>query len=244
MRTLIISDIHNCIEKADKIIKHESADQIVFLGDYFDDFGDDYRIALETANWLAASLEQPNRIHLMGNHDISYAIPHRSYKCSGYETGKDYAINSVLKESDWRKVKTHTWVGNYFCSHAGVHEALYLKYGADKPFNVWIDEICTEAMEHAYAHKPALPILRAGMSRGGGEVYGGIMWCDSDEFVGIKGINQIFGHTPSRKPYWKDFGSPLSKEYSRNLALDNYGHSNYYAIHENDAVTIKWVGDM
>jgi hypothetical protein len=243
-RTLILPDLHHQWEKAEKIIKYESADQIVFLGDYQDDFGDDYRIALETAKWLKSSLEKPNRIHLMGNHDINYAIPHRSYKCSGYEAGKDYAINSVLKESDWRKLKTHTWVGSYLCSHAGVHKFFYEKYGSGKPFNTWIDEICTEAMENAYAHKPALPILRAGRSRGGIEMYGGIMWCDSSEFVGIDGINQIFGHTPSKMPYWKDFGSPTSKEHSRNLALDNYGHSNYYAIHVNDVVTIKWIGDI
>lgn len=244
MKTLIISDIHNCIEKVDKIIKHESADQIVFLGDYFDDFGDDYRVATQTANWLAASLAQPNRIHLMGNHDISYAIAHRSYKCSGYESGKDYAINSILSESDWRKLKTHTWVGNYLCSHAGVHKYFYTKYGENKPFNIWLDTICNEAMENAYDLKPALPILRAGQSRGGIEVHGGIMWCDRDEFVAIDGINQIFGHTPSKRPLWLEYGSPLSKAYSKNLALDNYGHSNYYAIHDNDFVSIKWIGDM
>ena len=61
MRTLIIPDIHHCIDKVDKIIKHESADQIVFLGDYFDDYGDDYQTSLITANWLAASLEQPKK---------------------------------------------------------------------------------------------------------------------------------------------------------------------------------------
>lgn len=244
MKTLIIPDIHHCVDKVDKIIKHESADQIVFLGDYFDDWGDDYQTSVITAEWLAASLEQSNRIHLMGNHDISYAISHRSYKCSGYEVGKDYAINSVLKESDWRKLKTHTWVGNYLCSHAGVHEFFYLKYGEGKSFNVWLDEICHEAMENAYANKPALPILRAGMSRGGSEVHGGIMWCDRTEFVGVKGINQIFGHTPSKKPLWLNFGSPLNQEYSQNLALDNHGHSNYYAIHENDKVDIKWIGDI
>lgn len=246
MKTLIIPDIHNCIDKVDKIIAHEVADRIVFLGDYFDDFGDDYQTALQTAHWLAASLEQPNRIHLMGNHDIGYAIPHRSYKCSGYETGKDYAINAVLKETDWRKLKTHTWVDDYLCSHAGVHSFYYQKYGENKPFNQWLDEICHEAMENAYANKPALPILRAGTSRGGSEVHGGIMWCDRTEFVGIDGVNQIFGHTPNKKPIWLEFGSPLTNAYSRNLALDNYGHSNYYAVYlaNTKTVEIKWVGNM
>lgn len=244
MKTLILPDLHLQWKKADNIIKHESADSIVMLGDFFDDFNDSVRENLIMAEWLIASLEQPNRIHLMGNHDIGYAMPHKSYKCSGYEISKDYAINAVLKENDWRKLKTHTWVGNYLCSHAGVHNFFYQKYGEGNPFNTWLDEICHEAMENAYAHKPALPILRAGTSRGGIELYGGIMWCDRKEFIGIDGINQIFGHTPAKKPIWLEYGVPDSDAFSLNLALDSFGHSSYYAIHENDKVSIKWVGDM
>ena len=39
MRTLIISDVHHHWDKAEKIIKYESPDSTVFLGDYFDDWG-------------------------------------------------------------------------------------------------------------------------------------------------------------------------------------------------------------
>lgn len=246
IKTLIIADIHNKWEKADKIIKHETPDKIVFLGDYFDDFGDDYRVATETADWLGASLEQPNRVHLMGNHDTNYAFKQRSYKCSGYEAGKDYAINSVLTENDWRKLPLHTWVGSWLCSHAGVHNQYYTKYGNGVDFKTWLTKTCDEALDAAFQNKPALPILRAGSSRGGSEIHGGINWCDADEFVPVAGINQIFGHTPQPKPRWINAGSPLSKEYSRNLCLDTYGHSNYYAVHDSDtdAISIHYVGDM
>jgi len=245
-RTLILSDIHNNWEKAEKIIRHEMPDKIVFLGDYFDDFGDDYRVASETAGWLVASLSIPNRTHIMGNHDTNYAFSRRSYKCSGYEAGKDYAISEIIKESDWRKLPLYAWVDNWLCSHAGVHTHFYTKYGNGKDFKTWLKETCGEALETAFANEPAKPILMAGMSRGGRELHGGIDWCDADEFIPVEGINQIFGHTPQRKPRWIDAGSPLTLKYSRNLCLD-VSHCNYYVLHDsnNDMnIKIKWVGDM
>lgn len=245
IRTLIIPDLHLKWQTADKIINHVAADKIVFLGDYFDDFGDDYRDNLIMAEWLAASLEQSNRIHCMGNHDINYAIPHRAYKCSGYEAGKDYAINSVLKEKDWKKLKLFTWVGSWLCSHAGLHKYFYTDFCGQNEFKPWLENICDEAMENAFGLRHPDPILRAGYSRGGNSLYGGIMWCDRKEFVPINGVNQIFGHTPCKKPIWIVKNDPNSADYTQNLSLD-VSHAQYYAIHDsvNDKVTIHWIGDM
>ena len=39
-KTIIIPDIHNDYFTAEKIIKKENPDKIIFLGDYFDDFDD------------------------------------------------------------------------------------------------------------------------------------------------------------------------------------------------------------
>lgn len=237
IRTLIIADIHTHFGKAEKIIKYEAPDKIVFLGDYFDDWHDDSRIAAETAHWLLESLNKPNRIHLMGNHDISYAIPHRSYKCSGYDAAKDYAISDILKEPDWKKLPLFTWIGSWFCSHAGVHPYFYNKYGSGKDYKVWINQTCDDALQRAFAVQPAAPILWAGLSRGGNEIHGGIIWCDREEFQPIPNIKQVFGHTPSVKPVWID---------QNNLCLDTRGHCNYYAIHDSqsDAIVTKWIGDM
>lgn len=246
MKTLILPDLHLQWEKADKIIKHESADKIVFLGDYFDEYNDNYQMNLVMAEWLKDSLTQPNRIHLFGNHDISYAFKHRSYKCSGYEAGKDYAINSVMKEEQWRQLKLYTYVDDFLCTHAGLHTHFYQVYNKGRSVSKFLADESQLALNDGFNELPARPIFWAGRSRGGTETVGGIVWCDSSEFVGIHGLNQVFGHTPSNKPFWKNFGSPLDKHYSRNLALDNYGHSNYYAVHDDQTkdITIKWVGDM
>ena len=245
VKTLILADIHNRWDKAEKIINHEAPDKIVFLGDYFDDFGDDFRIAKGTAEWLSTSLNAKNRIHLMGNHDTNYAFKHRSYKCSGYSQIKDFAINDVLNDSDWRRLPLYTWVGSWLCSHAGVHPHFYIKYSNSEPFKDWLETTCNEALKAAFRNEPSLPILSAGQSRGGIEVYGGINWCDANEFAPIDGINQIFGHTPQRKPRWINKGSPLTKLYSQNLCLD-ITHCNYYAIHDDvtDQIETKWIEDI
>lgn len=247
MITLIIPDLHLNWERADKIIKHVGADKIVFLGDYFDDFGDDYQTNLKMAEWLAASLDQPNRIHLFGNHDISYAIARREYKCSGYEAGKDYAINAVLKEDNWRKLKLYTWVGDYLCSHAGVHNYYNTMFSNGASIKEWLEPVAKRAMDDAFALKPVHPLLEAGKSRGGYARHGGIIWCDFYEFKPIFGVNQIFGHTPRRSPEWVIVGEDNSPDYSENLDLD-VSHAHFYAIHDDTKltkkVTIHWIGDM
>lgn len=245
IKTVIIPDLHLHWQTADKIIAHEAPDKIVFLGDYFDNFGDNAIMNQVMAEWVKNSIDQTNRIHIMGNHDTNYAFRHRSYKCSGYTSAKEETINLILKQNDWRKMPLYTQVGSWLCSHAGVHHHMYEQYGNGLDFYKWLNHTCKVALENAFANKPAVSILRAGRSRGGIETVGGINWCDADEFSGIPGVNQIFGHTPQRKPRWINKGSSLSKEYSQNLCLDvSYAH--YYAIHDSkdDSIKTHWIGDL
>lgn len=125
MRILIIPDVHNRWEKVEKIIKLVSADQVIFLGDYFDDFGDDPHIISKTANWFKHSVHQPNRIHLCGNHDIQYwQKDNPRVRCSGYDQYKSIAINDIVESRDWEKLKFfHVLDNRWLLSHAGVHPA-------------------------------------------------------------------------------------------------------------------------
>jgi len=245
IKTVIIPDLHLHWQTADKIIAHEAPDKIVFLGDYFDNFGDNAIMNQVMAEWVKNSIDQPNRIHIMGNHDTNYAFRHRSYKCSGYTSAKEETINLILKQNDWLKMPLYTQVGTWLCSHSGVHHHMYDHYGNGQDFNSWLKNTCEFALENAFANKPCVSILQAGRSRGGIETVGGINWCDADEFSGIPGVNQIFGHTPQKKPRWINKGSSLSKEYSQNLCLDvSYAH--YYAIHDSkdDSIKTRWIGDL
>jgi hypothetical protein len=61
----------------------------------------------------------------------------------------------VVKEYDWQKLKLFTWVGDYLCSHAGVHTYFYDNFNDKRlEFKKWIQIICDEAMKNAWELNP------------------------------------------------------------------------------------------
>jgi len=54
MSALIIGDLHNRWELADRALTRYRSEvtSVVFMGDYFDDFGDNVRDVRDMANWL------------------------------------------------------------------------------------------------------------------------------------------------------------------------------------------------
>ena len=95
-KVLVIGDVHQSHQTAEQFINNWKG-PVIFLGDYFDQFHDSPQDAMETAKWLKQSLQQPNRIHLMGNHDFHYMLPVGSGTfCSGYTKDKHEAIDQIL----------------------------------------------------------------------------------------------------------------------------------------------------
>jgi hypothetical protein len=199
--TLIIPDIHHKVDEAEKIIKHVGADEIIFLGDYFDDFNDDAEMVNHTCDLLEASVEQPNRIHLFGNHDIHYAYTNREFVCSGYEQWKYFIIHDHLNRKTWDKLKFYHFLDETFLlSHAGLHKShvpaniIKLSENRKKFYSEIENHLNTEIIK---GFRNESWIFHAGHSRGGNQAIGGITWCDYDkEFYPVKGLNQILGHTP------------------------------------------------
>lgn len=199
--TLIIPDIHLKWERADKIISNVGADEIIFLGDYFDDFNDTPDMIRKMCEWLSASVEKPNRIHLMGNHDIHYAYPNRMFECSGYEQWKYFITQDNVDRKVWDKLKWyHILDDRWFLSHGGLHKLymnqkiLSLRETRDV-FNTkldqWLHEECIKGLRNESW------VFGIGHSRGGCQRVGGLLWCDYErEFAPVKGLNQIVGHTP------------------------------------------------
>ena len=72
MKTLIIPDIHTKWEKAQKAIEKYPADEVICLGDYFDDFDDTPEMAMDTATWLKDFISRKNTVALVGNHEFNY----------------------------------------------------------------------------------------------------------------------------------------------------------------------------
>lgn len=263
MKYLIIPDIHTNVDRAEEIIDSVNADMVIFLGDYFDDFGDDPESICNTADWLKWSLTEPNRVHLIGNHDIHYYFKdNTNVRCSGYEQYKSVAINNILKPEDWKKLKFYYVIGDWFLSHGGIH-----------PY--WIDATKSLNNEEVTIEKDALIVKlerdsieclselskgrghwfeAAGWARSNSPVPGGLLWCDfNNEFAPIKGIHQIVGHTPSKDVIrWKFLreGSKipeatvhgaepyLSKESSYNVCFDSSPALKWYGILEKNQIKI------
>lgn len=203
---LILPDIHHRIEEAERIIRHVGADEIIFVGDYFDDFGDDVEMVRETSAWLCNSVAKPNRIHLWGNHDIHYAYAYRNFKCSGYEDWKYWIIQEHVDNKVWDHLKWYHFLdGKFLLTHAGLHKLNVpddiLKLHTDREaFNAAIATFLDAEKIQAFnqvANGQRHWFCNAGFSRGGTQRVGGIIWCDYErEFHPIQGLNQIFGHTP------------------------------------------------
>jgi hypothetical protein len=263
--TLIIPDLHHNWRQAEKIISSVDADRVIFLGDFFDDFDDTPEMVKDTCNWLAASVEKPNRIMLRGNHDVHYEFPFCTLKCSGYEDWKSYIISDCIPKSVWNKLKWYYFLDDkWLLSHAGLHSFnLPPKIGnlhTDRSrfiaaISNYLDQNIQDGIRLA-ANETTHWSLNAGRARYGSERVGGITWCDfKREFRPIVGLNQIVGHTPqTQAPKWSILDKSGKQSYapynlltptlsrlddpnlSTNIDLDVYGNL-HYAIW--DGMTLK-----
>jgi predicted phosphodiesterase len=190
MKSLLMSDIHTHWEEAQQIIKQYPADEIVLLGDYFDDFCDTPGINRKMAEWLIKFLKEGERhIALLGNHDIGYLQPNHNYMCSGFSLQKSEVISHAMKDY-WKMLKLHYVCQGWYCTHAGIAKT--------KEWNEETFEKDIEDARHSMLLGRISNLLGVGYARGGRQNKGGITWCDyNEEFKPIPEIKQIFGHTPS-----------------------------------------------
>lgn len=252
MKTIIVSDLHNRTHYVEHTLSSlQPYDRVVFLGDYFDNYGDTPNDVYMSAKWLKQSLKMPNRIHLYGTHDIWYRFPSNPYiAASGNTVEKYYAIQSVLDQNDWNKLKLFHYEQDYLMTHAGIHSYLISEYvfrhrnifdkyiinnnlqlGSLDIINNIIEPATKEALEEI-SNNLSDTWLGAGFARGGVQPVGGIIWLDWDkEFKPIPYLNQIVGHTEHKYPQEK------ITQNSKNYDLDT--RSNHIGILEDGNLT--WI---
>ena len=204
MRTLIIPDVHHRWEMVENIIARERYDKIVFTGDYFDARGELDTIfdAGATARWLKNSLQDPRRIHLWGNHDISYGFDSWIAYCSGYSERKDHIIWQWMTRADFSKLKFFHIEQDWLLTHAGLHPHFLPPMWQEKDvtcqnISEYLDKESAQ-FEHNLLLNSSHWFITTSERRDRSAIgvkQGGILWCDSREFQPIKGISQIFGHT-------------------------------------------------
>lgn len=227
----------------------------------------------ETCDWLVDSVNKPNRIHLIGNHDIHYMFDSKSFRCSGYTQWKHLQINDLVPRKTWDKLKWYHFLDDtWLLTHAGLHnsnlpnEIKALNNNKPKFIQSISDYLDTEiinGLRRKYNNENSW-IFNAGRSRGGFFPVGGIIWCDyEDEFYPIKGLNQVVGHTSqglgfpkwclqnnndkiSYPPYDKFNPSPeilKDPNLSTNIGLDVHGIM-HFAIWNGNKFKVKSYYDL
>lgn len=192
MVDLIIPDVHNKIDVADKILNTITHDHAWFLGDYWDNFHDTAADAVAVAQWVLEKLNNPRITLLLGNHDYHYWKPHLQ-KCSGYTWQKEISISEIVKPNDFEKLKTHAWVQGWLLSHAGYS----LQYA--HPVKGLTPQVTAEwdaKMEAAHAANKLPELFWCGKDRYGNNHHSGVIWQDWWTSKKVTGVNQIVGHTP------------------------------------------------
>lgn len=261
--TLIIPDLHHKWETAEKIIKAVSPDETVFLGDYFDSFDETPQIVYDMAEWLVDSVKNPTRIHLLGNHCMHYANANRYFQCSGYTQWKYYHINDTVPRDTWEKLKHYHVLDNmWLLTHAGLHEYFIpnnIKALANDKTTMFVELSKFIDGEINKGMRDQSWIFHAGQIRGGDQLYGGINWCDSREFIPTKGLHQMFGHTHFSHVRWKNIignQTELRGDYewyppseklndvnnSYNACIDT--GTSHYATWDGKVMKTHWIGDL
>jgi len=194
--TLVLGDLHHRTSAADRAISNFSSrcPRVVLLGDFFDDFGDSPEKMRATCRCLRTSLEDPNRTHLLGNHDAAYLLPYNPQSaCPGWTGEKQRIFDREMAGADLTLFEVAKEVGPWLLSHAGFGPELLEQWG--------IIGLPAQAQRewNTAAREEWTPLFDIGRSRGGRSGRGGVLWMDwNSEFRPLSGLNQIVGHTPSR----------------------------------------------
>lgn len=230
MKYLIIPDVHDKIELAERIIDHEPHDVRVYLGDFFDSFDDELlwkhdanERARRTAEFVKSELRDENVCCILGNHEACYFSPVH-HACTGFTWGKHEIINSILRPEDWRRFTLHCWIeqGQWLVTHAGFHRR-WLD-GADKRDRYAIDAEITRQRDQLFNGDGKAPCLRHEES---------IIWCRHNRLVPPPGINQIYGHTEHIRPSGYKVGEARVANLDTGLR--------YYGVIENGELKYKEV---
>jgi hypothetical protein len=238
MKSVVIPDVHTHIDTAQYILDNVSADEYIFLGDYFDEFHDNASITKTTAEWLKETLNRDDTIMLWGNHDLPYRFSHnKRAMCPGFTHDKCRAANSVLNFNDWGKLRWYYKTqDNWYLSHGGLSPVYFLH-----PINGFSDEYLNENIE--YAEK----MFYANMDCCITDDWDGFLWYRWNIFEPIDGINQIVGHTPDHQVRAKFLlkndkisnvvPSKITNIKSSNYCIDTAG--DHYAIIEDGICFIE-----
>lgn len=239
MKTVVVPDIHQRIAMVEWILDSESsADEFVFLGDWFDSWGPGPRESsfVETCRYLRMLMTghplSGKFVFLVGNHDMPYIYHNCSspgyavrggsmYSCSGFSKTKARAFRSVFRDSGHgdgfflSRFRPAYRSQGVTMSHAGLHPSHLLSgEGVEGMVSRRLPMVWANFRNGGF---PGNGLLSAcGRARGGLDPVGGLLWLDwNAEFASIPELGpQIVGHTAVPAPSCRRMGT---REESWNL---------------------------
>tara|TARA_Y100000389_G_C17290536_1_gene427801 strand:- start:39 stop:824 length:786 start_codon:yes stop_codon:yes gene_type:complete len=125
-KTIYIGDIHGIDVWKEIVEEHKDADNIVFIGDYFDSFDIPGLTQLNNAKEIVEfkkeqELDTTKKVYLLiGNHDIHYmkGIKEKG-KTSGFQSNMMYQYEEFFEENK-EHFQMAVMIGNRLCTHAGL----------------------------------------------------------------------------------------------------------------------------
>lgn len=244
-RCLVIPDVHQDLRWLERVLaaERDRSDLVVFLGDYFDSEGKDAAPAGEVARFIRRVRDAaPDQVVLLlGNHDLHYleAAPscwkRRSpkdlrHQCTGFSKNKARRIAGEWDAGFWENLRLFAVVNGWLLSHAGVASVFaHADLGAEAGLDA-LDEDCRAALRDF--RRQDVPLLGAGVVRGGEQPVGGLLWQDwHDEFEDGHPLPQIVGHTRPRD------GASGARTKGRSWCLD--GARTCYGILTPDGLDVR-----
>ncbi len=234
MKTLVIPDIHQNIETVTRILRVESFDEVVFLGDWVDSHLEPPAVGSfrDTCEYLRHLLtEHPRRncfVFILGNHDLQYihlnnkpsttsVVAETAYYCSGFSKSKAREWRRVFFDKGLKdplfleKFRLCHMSQGWTFSHAGIMDA-HLPHNSDASSFVHIHARDAWNNFRQLTHPKNYLLSDVGHYRGGSARLGGLLWLDWNREFEASGLvgKQIVGHTTLLEPAFKGEGGTES----------------------------------
>jgi predicted MPP superfamily phosphohydrolase len=131
MKNIYIGDIHGLTVWEDIVKQHPDADNIVFIGDYFDSFDiSGIEQLFNVENIVRFKKESKSNVYLLiGNHDHHYwpGVKEKGMT-SGYQSKMAHQFEYFFRENE-KEFQMAVAIGNVLCTHAGVSNQFLKEVG-------------------------------------------------------------------------------------------------------------------
>lgn len=231
MKIVVIGDLHGKGIWLD-VIKNETADKYIFIGDYFDSF--DISFEHQDINFRELiKFKEENEdkvIILVGNHDFHY-MKYIQERYSGYQHIYRYRIEDMLDKAINRNYLSICYKYNDFVfTHAGITKTWYNTFIQKNPVDL---EKIEDDLNSYLKYKPNVYNFNIGINNSvyGDDITQSPLWVrpSSLSIDGLDGITQVVGHTAIN-------GIRIENNL---ILIDCLDYKNEYLVIDGGEVTIK-----